>query len=100
MNDKLNDKVALVAGGSSGIGRAPVIALARGGARVVVCARRPEEGEETVQVVRNAGGVADPEYRLAVVLVSNRMTAMAPAKNDQRIVATLDALYEDLGIGD
>jgi len=45
-------------------------------------------------------GFADPEYQLAVVLVFNGMTSMAPAKNDQRVVATLDALYEDLGIGD
>jgi CubicO group peptidase (beta-lactamase class C family) len=43
-------------------------------------------------------GFADPEHRLAVALVFNGMTVTAPAKNDQRMIATLDALYNDLGL--
>ena len=41
---------------------------------------------------------ADPEHKLVVALVHNGMTAMAPAKNDHRAIATLDGLYEDLGL--
>ncbi len=48
-------KVALVTGGSSGIGRATAIAFARKGASVVVASRRSEEGEETVKLVKEAG---------------------------------------------
>jgi NAD(P)-dependent dehydrogenase (short-subunit alcohol dehydrogenase family) len=50
-------KVAIVTGGSSGIGRATAVALARAeAAKVVVAARREKEGNETVQLVKKAGG--------------------------------------------
>jgi 3-oxoacyl-[acyl-carrier protein] reductase len=51
-------KVALVSGGSKGLGRAVVEELAAEGARVVVAARGKEAVDETVEAVRAAGGTA------------------------------------------
>jgi NAD(P)-dependent dehydrogenase (short-subunit alcohol dehydrogenase family) len=54
----LQDKVALVTGGTSGIGRATAIAYAQEQAKVVVVGRRIDEGEETVRSIQEAGGEA------------------------------------------
>jgi NAD(P)-dependent dehydrogenase (short-subunit alcohol dehydrogenase family) len=58
VGELLKDKVALVIGGSSGIGRAAAILFAEEGAKVVVAARRIDEGEETAAMVRAGGGAA------------------------------------------
>jgi 3-oxoacyl-[acyl-carrier protein] reductase len=53
---KLKGKVAVITGGGTGIGRAAAIALAGEGARVAVMGRRPGPLNETVDIIREAGG--------------------------------------------
>jgi NAD(P)-dependent dehydrogenase (short-subunit alcohol dehydrogenase family) len=50
-----NQKVAIITGGSSGIGRATAVTLAKESIKVVIAARRAKEGEETAQPVNDAG---------------------------------------------
>lgn len=58
MNTSLENKVVLVTGGTSGIGRTAAIALAEAGAKVVVAGRRKNEGQEVVETIEKAGGKA------------------------------------------
>ncbi|HXF64866.1 MAG TPA: SDR family NAD(P)-dependent oxidoreductase [Caldilineaceae bacterium] len=57
-NPTLSNRVAIVTGASSGIGRATAIALAQAGARVVLAARREEALREAGQEIRAFGGEA------------------------------------------
>lgn len=58
MDLQLKDKVAVVTGGSQGIGRAVAARLAHEGARVVVAARGRELLDKTAGEIRAAGGLA------------------------------------------
>jgi NAD(P)-dependent dehydrogenase (short-subunit alcohol dehydrogenase family) len=55
---RLENKVALITGAGSGIGRESALLFAREGARVVVADVNDAGGEETARMVRDAGGEA------------------------------------------
>ena len=52
----MSDKVAIVTGGGSGIGKSTALALSNAGYSVVVAGRRPEPLDETVAEIEKAGG--------------------------------------------
>jgi NAD(P)-dependent dehydrogenase (short-subunit alcohol dehydrogenase family) len=90
----LQDKIALVTGGTTGIGRATAIALAKAGAKVVVSGRRAAEGEETVRLVRAAGGEA--MFVKADVAVAGDVANLVAAT--VRTYGRLDIAFNNAGI--
>jgi len=78
----LNEKVALITGASSGIGRATAEAFAAKGASVVVAARRQEELDSLVTEIEARGGKATAVK-----------TDVASAKDVERMVAHVLEVY-------
>jgi NAD(P)-dependent dehydrogenase (short-subunit alcohol dehydrogenase family) len=59
--NRLDGKVALVTGGSRGIGRAIAAAYARAGARVYICGRNQDDVGTAVRELQASGGAVDGE---------------------------------------
>jgi len=55
---KIQNKVAIITGAGSGIGKATAILFAKEGAKVIVANRRVDKGEATVLEIKNLGGEA------------------------------------------
>lgn len=77
---QLEGKVAVITGGSSGIGKATALAFAREGAKVAIGARREAEGNSVVKEIREAGGEA--------IFVKTDVTN--PAQIQALVQATID----------
>lgn len=56
---RFQDKICLVTGGGSGIGRATALGLSAEGGTVFILNRNEEEGQSVVAEIRGAGGQAD-----------------------------------------
>jgi len=92
---RLKDKVAIVTGGSQGIGRAICQAYSREGARVaVVNARAPERGEAVAAAIRADGGSAQA-YQCDV---SSRSHVRALVDAVTRAWGTVDILVSNAGV--
>ena len=92
---KLDGKVAIVTGaGSLGMGRATAILLAAEGAKVVVNDVVREDGEETVTIIRNAGG----EAMFVPADVSRSADVQHMVETAVETYGKLDVLFNNAGI--
>ncbi len=87
-------KVALVTGGGSGIGRATALAFAREGAQVVIGNRNVQRGEETVSMIRDAGGTAS--FKRTDVLIAAEIEALVD--HAVKTYGRLDLAFNNAGI--
>jgi NAD(P)-dependent dehydrogenase (short-subunit alcohol dehydrogenase family) len=94
MTRQMDGKVALVTGGSAGIGRAAAVAFAREGARVVVSDVEPTGGEETVALIRADGGEA--AFVRADVSRTDEVEAMV--ERTLELFERLDYAFNNAGI--
>ena len=95
MPGKLNDRVALITGASSGIGRACARALASEGASLVLTARRRERLEALKREIESAGG------RAVLVAGDAREESTATGAVQAAIEAwgRIDVLVNNAGVG-
>ncbi|HEX9263874.1 MAG TPA: SDR family oxidoreductase [Candidatus Binatia bacterium] len=91
---KLKDKVALITGGSRGIGRAIAIHYAREGAKLAVCARTRTELDQTVSELRGLGVEAEG-WTCDVALEEPVKQYIA---NVQRKFGRIDVLVNNAGV--
>jgi len=80
---KLDGKVAVITGGSSGIGRATALALTGEGAAVALCGRKQSALDEVVQAITSNGGRA--------------FARTIDVRNDKDVAGLIDAAVKEYG---
>jgi NAD(P)-dependent dehydrogenase (short-subunit alcohol dehydrogenase family) len=94
MEYHMKNKVVIVTGGTTGIGREAALLFAKAGAKVVVAGRREIEGNETVAQVRQAGGVC----LFVKTDVSQSSEVEALVEQTVRKFGRLDMAFNNAGI--
>ena len=94
MSNKLDGKVAIVTGASSGIGEATAVALAAVGATVVIAARRSDRLEALAKRIADQGGQALP----IPADLSDEAQVQAIVKQTQANYGRVDILVNNAGV--
>ena len=92
---RLKNKVAIITGAGSGQGRAVALIFSREGAKIAVSDWKPELGDETVTLVKKAGGEA--------IFIRTDVSESADVQNLVRTTVStygrIDILYNNAGVG-
>ncbi len=93
---RLNGKVAIITGGTFGIGESTVRLFANEGAKVVVAARNVEKGTKLVNEIKENGG----EALFVKTDVSKEEDVINLVKQTVDAYGKLDVLFANAGVGD
>ena len=91
---RISDKVAIITGAASGIGRATAILFAKEGGKVVVADKNEVGGNETVDLIRSDGGQAIFNY----VNVTSATDIQGMVKTTINTYGKLNILVNNAGI--
>ena len=94
MQQRFQDKVVLVTGASSGIGKVTAIEFARAGAKVVIAARRVEESQQVVKQIKDEGG----EAAFVHTDVSQHSSIRNLIEQTVKLYGRLDCAFNNAGI--
>lgn len=93
---RFEGKVALITGGGSGIGRATAIGFASEGAKVVIDDINSEGGEETLRMIKSAGG----EAIFFKADISKAAEVEALVQKTIETYGRLDCAFNNAGVGE
>ena len=93
---RLKNKVAIITGGTSGMGKATAILFAKEGAKVVICGRRSDLGEQIAKGIRNENGNAV----FIKADVSKEKDVQELIKNSVSEFSKIDVLFNNAGINE
>lgn len=91
---RLQDKVAIITGGNSGVGAATALLFAKEGAKVVISARRQAQLDEVAAKIREAGG----EVTTVVTDISKREDADNLIAKAVEAYGQVDVLINNAGV--
>ncbi len=90
----IQNKVVIITGGSSGLGKATALRLAKSGAKVMLAARREDRLQELVEQIEKTGGKA--QYQVTDVTHRDEVESLAQATQDT--YGRIDVLLNNAGL--
>src|SRR5438105_3454813 len=91
---RLQNKVALITGGNSGIGEATAVLFAREGAKIAITGRNEERGREVLQKIKANGG----ESIFISTDVSRADDCRRAVEQTVQTFGQLDILFNNAGV--